>query len=180
MATTWTSLTHDHTAAHPDLRSVLSLGLSAALPMGAYFAVEAIGETLGIMPISNAPFGLPEWTAAAAMMVTLPMWGVARWLVGQHDQAGRIASRWIVAALAGVILLPFALSLANPFMSGLLSMVVLLTGIIAAMRASALSGGAGLLLAPGLLWFGLGSLIGFTTLAGGWSPPFALVDHNKH
>ncbi|MEO8685822.1 MAG: hypothetical protein ABI414_13400 [Devosia sp.] len=180
MATTWTSITHDHTAAHPDLRNVLSLGLSAALPMGLYFAVDAIGEALGVTPAVATPFGLPEWTAAAAMMVTLPMWGVARWLVGQHDQVGRVAGRWIVAAIVGVILLPFALALANPFVSGLLSMLVLLTGIIAAMRASALSAGAGLLLAPGLLWFGLGSLIGFTTMAGGWSPPFALVDHNKH
>jgi hypothetical protein len=180
MATTWTSFTHDHTAAHPDLRSVLSLGLSAALPMGLYFAVDAIGEALEITPVVATPFGLPGWTAAAAMMVTLPMWGVARWLVGQHDQVGRFASRWIVAALVGVILLPFALALANPFASGLLSMVVLLTGIIAAMRASAPSAEAGLLLAPGLVWFGLGSLIGFTTMAGGWSPPFALVDHNKH
>jgi tryptophan-rich sensory protein len=59
-------------------------------------------------------------------------------------------------------------------------MLVLVTGIVAAIRTSAVSGGATLLLAPGLLWFGLGSLIGFTTLAGGWSPPFALVDHNKH
>lgn len=180
MATTWTSLTHDHTAAHPDLRSVLSLGLSAAVPMGLYFAVEAMGEALGMAPVVATPFGLPEWTTAAAMMVTLPMWGVARWLVGQHDEVGRLASRWIVAAMAGVILLPFALSISNPFVDGLLSMVVLLTGIIAALRASALSAGAGLLLVPGLLCFGLGSLIGFTTLAGGWSPPFALVDHNRH
>ena len=36
------------------------------------------------------------------------------------------------------------------------------------------------LLAPGLVGFGLGSLVGFTALAGGWSPPFALVDHNRH
>jgi tryptophan-rich sensory protein len=108
------------------------------------------------------------------------MWGVARWLVGQRGVTGRSASRWLVALMVGVILLPFVLAFANPFMTSLLSMLVLLTGIIAMLRTSAVSGGAALLLAPGPVWFGLGSLIGFTTLAGGWSPPFALVDHNKH
>ena len=179
MATTWTSHNH-HTIAHGDVRSIFALGLSAALPIAAYFAVDAAADQLGIVPVVTAPLGLPEWTIAAAMLLTLPMWGVARWLIGQHDVVGRVASRWIVALIAGVILLPYALSLANPFMAGLLPMLVLLTGIVAAMRASALSGGAALLLAPGLVWFGLGSLIGFTTLAGGWSPPFAMVDHNKH
>ena len=180
MATTLTSLIHDHTASHPDLPSVLSLGLSAALPMGFYFLVDVIGEAVGIAPVLSTPLALPEWTSAAAMMLTLPMWGVARWLVAQHGQAGRIAGRWIVAAISGLILLPFALAVANPFISGVLSILVVLTGIIAAMRASALSAGAGLLLGPGLVWFGLGSLIGFATMAGGWSPPFALIDHNKH
>ena len=180
MATTWTNHNHDLAIAHTDVRGVLTLGLSAALPMAAYFAADMLGDALGMMPVVSPPLGLPEWSVAAAMMLTLPMWGVARWLVGQRGPAGRSASRWIVALTAGVIMLPFALSVANPFMAGLLPMLVLLTGIVATMRASALSGGAALLLAPGLLWFGLGSLIGFTTMAGGWSPPFALVDHNKH
>ncbi|MDB5527158.1 MAG: hypothetical protein JWR51_261 [Devosia sp.] len=180
MATTWTENNHDLAIAHVDLRGVITLGLSAALPMAGYFAADMLGDALGIMPVVTPPMGLPEWSVAAAMMLTLPMWGVARWLVGQRGPEGRRTSRWIVALIAGVILLPFALSLANPFMTGLLPMLVLLTGVVAAMRASALSGAAALLLAPGLVWFGLGSLIGFTTMAGGWSPPFALVDHNKH
>lgn len=180
MATTWSNTNHDLAIAPTDVRGIATLGLSAALPMAAYFAADVLGDALGIVPVVVTPLGLPDWTVAAAMMLTLPMWGVARWLVGQRGPAGRIASRWIVALIAGVILLPFAFSMANTFMAGLLTMLVLLTGIIAAMRAAALSGRAALLMAPGLVWFGLGSLIGFTTLAGGWSPPFALVDHNKH
>jgi len=180
MATTWTTDSRDLNHVSNDLSSIALLGLSAALPMAGYFAADVLGDALGITPVIATPLGLPEWTVAAAMMVSLPMWGVARWLVGLRGSDGRSASRWIVALIAGVILLPFALSFANPFMASLLSMLVLLTGVIAAMRAAALSGPATLLLAPGLIWFGLGSLIGFTTLAGGWSPPFALVDHNKH
>ncbi len=82
--------------------------------------------------------------------------------------------------IGGIILLPFAVLIANPLTASLLSMLVLLIGIIAAVRASALSAVAGILLLPGLLGLGIGSLIGFTTLAGGWSPPFGLLDHNKH
>lgn len=180
MATTWITHPHELNVARTDARSVATLGLSAALPMAAYFAADILGEAFGLVPVVNLPMGLPHWTAAAAMILTLPMWGIARWKVGQRGDAGRVASRWIVALIAGVILLPYALSVANPFMDSLLFMLVLLTGIIAAMRAAALSGTAMALLAPGLVWFGLGSLIGFTTLAGGWSPPFALVDQNKH
>ena len=180
MATTWTSQSRNLSFAPTDFGGVVTLGLSAALPMAAYFAADIAGSAFGVVPVVAAPLGLPEWTAAASMMVTLPMWGVARWLVAQRGAPGRSASRAIVALIAGVILLPFGLSMASPIMAGLMLMLVLLTGLVAAMRAAALSGGAALLLAPGLVWFGLGSLIGFTTLAGGWSPPFALVDHNKH
>ncbi|HTM78156.1 MAG TPA: hypothetical protein VL133_11085, partial [Devosia sp.] len=179
MATTWSINSPDHTVAHGDVRAIAGLGLSAALPMAAYFVADIVGDAIGLVPVVTPPLGLPEWTLAAAMMLTLPMWGVARWLVASQGAAGRVAGHWIVALIGGVVLLPFALSLANPFMAGLLPVLVLLTGIVAVMRSSALSGGAALLLAPGLVWFGLGSLVGFTTLAGGWSPPFALVDHNR-
>ena len=180
MATTWTDRHHDHAIAHGDVGNVASLGLSAALPMAAYFTADIWGGAMGLVPVVTAPFGLPDWIMAAVMMLTLPMWGVARWLVRRHGAAGRVAGHWIVALILGTVLLPYGLSLANPFMAGLLPVLVLLTGIVAVMRSSALSGGAALLLTPGLVWFGLASLVGFTALAGGWSPPFALVDHNRH
>src|SRR6478752_2802712 len=121
MATTWTTQNTDHAVQPTDIAGVFALGLSAALPMAAYFATDMLGDAMHITPVIAPPLGLPEWTVAAAMMLTLPMWGVARWLVGQHGVAGRSASRWIVALIAGVILLPFALAFANPFMTSLLS-----------------------------------------------------------
>ena len=180
MATTWNSFGADHSLDHNHLRGVVGLGFSAALPTAGYLLVNAIADASGLVPGAATPMGVPAWTVAAATMITLPLWGVARWLVAQHGDAGRVASRWIIALMAGAILLPFALTPANTFLASLLPMLVLLTGIVAAMRASALSATAGLLMLPGLVGLGVGSLIGFTALAGGWSPPFALVDHNKH
>ncbi|WP_375452204.1 hypothetical protein [uncultured Devosia sp.] len=171
---------HQHAIAPDGFGNAFGLGVSVAVPPLAYFAVGATMDAMGVAPLAAAPFGLPAWIGIAAIAVMLAMWGMAHFLMRQQGDAGQAAGRWVAALIAGVIVLQFALALANPFVSSLLSMLVLLSGIVAVMRVSALSGAAALLLAPGLVWFGLGSLIGFTTLAGGWSPPFALVDHNKH
>src|SRR3954463_6915210 len=105
MATIWTTQKRELAEAPVDAMGIVTLGLSAALPMAAYFAADMLADAMGLVPVITPPLGLPEWTVAAAMMVTLPMWGVARWLVGQRGDAGRIASRWVVALIAAVIML---------------------------------------------------------------------------
>lgn len=178
MATTWNNFSQDHAAVQ--LPSALGLVAAVALPVATYGLLTLAASSVGVVAVASAPFGLPAWSVQAATVLTLGMAGAAQWIVSRHGRAGLLASGWIMALMAGIIVLPFALLLASPWVASLLSMVVLLVGVIAMLRASALSATAGLLLLPGLVWMGIGSMIGFTTLAGGWSPPFALIDTNRH
>ena len=158
-----------------DRHDGIGAGLSAALPLVGLVAAYGAAEVLGIQPVLHAPLGLPEWTGALALAISLPLWGTARWIVAEHGHEGRVAGWWIVALMIGAILAPFLLTVADPFMSTLVSMVLVLIGLAAAGRAAAVSGRATLLVLPGLAWLGLGAVLGFGVVAGGWSPPFAIT-----
>lgn len=158
-----------------DRHDGIGAGLSAALPLGGLVAAYGAAEAFGIQPVLHAPLGLPEWTGALALAISLPLWGAARWIVAEHGDEGRAAGWWIVALMVGAILAPFLLTIADPFMSTVVSMLLMLIGLAAAGRAANVSGRAALLVLPGVAWLGLGAVLGFGVVAGGWSPPFAVT-----
>jgi len=179
MAEIWSDFERDYPIGHGRSEAVKA-GVSAALPIAAFLGVHVLGQALGLDAIyPKLPFGLPAWSNALALAVTLPMWGYAHFLVSGRGPSGRIAGRWIVVFAGLLLVLPFALASFDAFFGGIFSLVVLLSGIIAAGRAGAISGRAGLLLLPGLLWTGVGALAGFGAVAGGWSPPFALMNRQN-
>lgn len=181
MAATWTSWSSDHSVFDADRQDVLGVVLSAGLPLAGLVIVHAGAEAAGLASfIIPAPFGLPAWMGMAALLVMLPMWGIARWLVARHGHEGHVAGWWVVALMAAVIIAPFAMAAVDVLMASMVSMLLLLTGIIAAARTAALSGPAAALLLPGIIWTGAGALVGFSIVAGGWSPPFALTESHGH
>lgn len=180
MADIWTDFDGEHYADH-GRAGAMRAGFSAALPLIGLLVVYATGEAFGLRAAYPVmPFGLPAWSGVAVLGLTLPLWGLAHMLVTQHGREGRLAGRWIAGFVVLALVLPFGLASADMVLGSFLSMVVLLAGIVAAARTSAVSGRASLLLLPGLLWMGLGALVGFGMAAGGWSPPFALTDTEKY
>jgi tryptophan-rich sensory protein len=173
---TFTAVTHNFSSLlDADRHDGIGAGLSAALPLMGLVVAYGAAEAMGVQPVLHAPLGLPEWTGALALAISLPLWGAARWLVAEHGHEGRAAARWIVALMVASILAPFMLTVADPFMSTVVSMVLMLIGLAAAGRAASVSGRACLLVLPGLAWLGLGAVLGFGVVAGGWSPPFAVT-----
>lgn len=158
----------------------LSLFVSALLPLAGFVAMQLAAEDMGVARASFGPQGLPAWMMLAATVTLLPMWGLAHWLVSQRGAEGIAAARWIALLIGAVIVVPYGMAAVDGFFASMLAMLVLLIGIVAAGRAALISGPAALLLLPGLFWAGGGALLGFSSIMAGWSPPFALIDHNKH
>lgn len=157
-----------------DRHDMLGLVLSAALPLAVFVIANGVAELNGMLPLFFSPFGLPGWLGGALHIGSLPLFGIARWMVAERGQAGRIAGWWLVALMAGTIAFPFLVMPLDSLMLSIVAMTLLLIGLSAAVRTAAVSKIAALVMLPGLAWMGLSAFVGLSFVAG-WSPPFALT-----
>lgn len=158
-----------------DRHDALGMVLSAALPLAVFVIANGMAELNGAVPLFFAPFGLPGWVGALLHIGSLPLFGVARWLVARRGHEGQVAGWWLVALMAGTIAFPFIVAPLDSLALSIVSMSLLLVGLGTAIRTSAVSHRAGLLMMPGLAWMGLSAFVGIGLVAG-WSPPFALTN----
>ena len=153
----------------------LGMVLSAALPLSVFVIANGLGELAGVAPLFFAPFGLPGWVGAVLHVGSLPLFGLARWMVAEHSAAGRRAGWWLVGLMAATIALPFLVAPLDFLMISMLAVTLLLIGMATALRVAAVSKRAALIMLPGLAWMGLSAFVGLS-LAAGWSPPFSLTN----
>lgn len=158
-----------------DRHDLLGLILSASLPLAVFVIANGIGQLNGVTPLFFAPLGLPGWVGAALHLGSLPLFGVARWLVAGRGDAGRRAGWWIVALMAGAIAFPFLVNPLDSLMLSLVALAVLVVGLGAMARAGAVDPRAALVMAPGLAWLGFSAFVGLA-FAAAWSPPFAVTN----
>lgn len=178
MATSKAVSTQIKSALDADRHDALGLLLSGALPLSVFVIVHGMAELAGIVPLFFAPFGLPGWLGAALHIATLPLFGVARWLVVEHESAdGRNAGWWLVGLMAGLIALPFVVGPLDSLILSVMTMALLLAGMAAAVRVGKVSPLAAMIMLPGVLWMGVSAFIGLALVAA-WAPPFGLTNAN--
>lgn len=163
-----------HSVLDADRHDLLGLVLSAALPLAVLVIANGVAELSGVLPLFFSPFGLPGWVGGALHIGSLPLFGIARWMVADRGPAGRVAGWWLVALIAGTIAFPFVVTPLDSLMLSIASMTLLLVGLSAAVRTATVSRRAALVMLPGLAWMGLSAFVGLSFVAG-WSPPFALT-----
>jgi len=161
-----------------DRHDLLGLTLSAALPLAVFVIANGVGQITGNPPLFFSPFGLPGWFGAVMHLVTLPLFGAARWMVAERGEAGRKAGWWLVALMLGMIAFPFVVLPLDSLALSMISMALLLLGIGTTLRVSSVSRQAGLVMAPGLAWMGLSAAMGLALVAA-WAPPFAVTNVNN-
>lgn len=162
-----------------DRHDLLGLVLSAALPLAVFVIANGVAELNGALPLFFSPFGLPGWLGGALHIGSLPLFGIARWMVADRGHGGRVAGWWLVALMAGTIAFPFVVMPLDSLMLSIVAMTLLLIGLSAALRTAAVSPRAALVMLPGLAWMGFSAFIGLSFVAG-WSPPFGLTNANSH
>ncbi len=160
-----------------DRHDGLGLALSAALPLAMFVIVNGSVQAAGGQALFFAPFGLPGWLGAALHLGTLPLFGVARWMVAGHGETGRSANRWIVALLVSAIAFPFLVGLLDTLMISIVSFAMFILALSSMARAAAVDRKAALVMAPAMAWMGFSAFIGLS-FAAAWSPPFAVT--NSH
>lgn len=160
-----------------DRHDLLGLVLSAALPLAVFVVANGIAELNGFLPLFFSPFGLPGWVGGALHVGSLPLFGIARWMVAHHGEEGHSAGWWIVGLIAGMVIFPFVVMPLDSLQLSLVSLTLLLVGLGALARTAAVSQRAALIMAPGLCWMGVSAFVGLTFVAS-WSPPFALTTTN--
>lgn len=153
--------------------------LSAALPLAAYVVAHGIADLNHLTPLFFAPFGLPGWVGGVLYLMGLPLFGIARWMVAERRESGRVAGWWLVALIAGTIAFPFVVFPLDSLMLSIVSMALLILGIGAAIRTAKVSHLAGFIMLPGLAWMGLSAFVGLSFVAG-WTPPFSLTNANAN
>ena len=153
----------------------LGMVLSGALPISVFVIVNGLAELAGVLPLFFAPFGIAGWLGAAVHIGSLPLFGIARWMVAGQGGAGRRAGWWLVGLMAGTIAMPFVVGPLDSLMLSLLATVLLLVGLGTLVRVARVSPRAALVMAPGMAWMGLSACVGLS-LAAGWSPPFSLTN----
>lgn len=158
-----------------DRRDGLGLVLSAALPISVFVIANGLAELNGLVPLFFAPFGLPGWIGAALHIGSLPLFGVAHWMIANSGRDGSVARRWLEGLMAGSIAFPFAVAPLDTLLLSLAAMVLLLVGMAASLRVAKVSIKAALVMLPGLAWMGLSAFFGLSVVAG-WSPPFGLTN----
>jgi hypothetical protein len=171
------AITHN-TAVDTGRHDLLTLVLSASLPLAVFVLANGVAELNGTLPLFFSPFGLPGWVGAALYIGSLPLFGIARWMIAREGHAGRVAARWIVALMAGAIVFPFIVAPLDSLMLSIASMALVIVGLAALARVAQISVKAALVMAPGLSWLGLSALVGLSFIAG-WSPPFGLTNANN-
>ena len=157
-----------------DRHDLLGAVLSAALPLAVFVIANGVAELNGMLPLFFSPFGLPGWVGGALHIGSLPLFGIARWMVAGRGEAGRTAGWWLVALMAGTIAFPFVVMPLDSLMLSIVAMTLLLVGISATVRTAVVSKRAALVMLPGLGWMGLSAFVGLSFVAG-WSPPFGLT-----
>ena len=175
MATSIAISTSVRPALDANRHDALGMVLSGALPLSVFIIVHGMAELAGVMPLFFAPFGLPGWLGAVLHIGSLPLFGLARWMVAQRGDEGRRAGWWLVGLMAGTIALPFMVGPLDSLMLSATTVTLLLVGIAAGLRVAAVSPLAALVMLPGMAWLGLSAFIGLS-LAAGWSPPFSLTN----
>lgn len=175
MATSTTAFGPTPSALDTNRHDGLGLVLSGALPLSVFVIVHGLAQLAGVMPLFFAPFGLPGWLGAVLHIGSLPLFGIARWMVAQNGDAGRRAGWWLVGLMAGTIGLPFVAAPLDPLLLSAGTVLLVLVGMATGLRVAAVSPLAGLIMLPGLAWMGLSAFVGLS-LAAGWSPPFGLTN----
>lgn len=160
-----------------DRHDALGIVLSAALPLAVFVIANGIAELNGMVPLFFSPMGLPGWFGGALHLASLPLFGVARWMVAARGVEGRKAGWWVVALMAGTIAMPFLIAPFDSLSLTILAFALLLTGLSAWARVARVDGKAALLMAPGIGWLGFSAFVGLS-FAAAWAPPFA-VTHSQ-
>jgi hypothetical protein len=158
-----------------DRHNSLGLVLSAALPLAVFVIANGLAELNGAQPLFFSPLGLPGWAGAVLHLGALPLFGAARWMVAGRGAAGRSAGWWIVALMAGMIAFPFLVGPLDSLVLSIIAFALLVVGLGATARATAVDRRAGLLMMPGMVWMGFSAFVGLSFVAA-WSPPFAVTN----
>lgn len=158
-----------------DRHDVVGLVLSAALPLAVFVIANGVAELNGALPLFFAPLGLPGWVGGALHIGSLPLFGIARWMVANRGHEGRVAGWWLVALMAGTIAFPFVVAPLDSLLLSIVAMALLVVGLGAVARTAAVSRKAALVMMPGLGWMGFSAFVGLS-FAAGWSPPFAVTN----
>ncbi|WEK04854.1 MAG: tryptophan-rich sensory protein [Candidatus Devosia phytovorans] len=161
-----------------DRHDALGLVLSAALPLAVFVIANGLAEINGMLPLFFSPLGLPGWAGGALYLATLPLFGIARWMVAARGDEGRKAGWWLVALMAGTIAMPFLVAPLESLALTILAFVLLVTGLSAWARVAKVDGKAALLMAPGIAWLGFSAFVGLS-FAAAWAPPFAVTNSNS-
>jgi len=178
MATTRAAAKPSISLLDADRHDVLGLVLSAALPLAVFVIANGIAELNGMLPLFFSPLGLPGWVGGALHLVTLPLFGIARWMVAARGVEGRKAGWWLVGLMGGTIAMPFLIAPFDSMTLTILAFALLLVGFGAWARVAKVDGKAALLMAPGIGWLGFSAFVGLS-FAAAWAPPFAVTNSNS-
>lgn len=165
----------DLTAFDPHRNEVLGLGVSAAMPLAAAFAVAGICAGFGlssIAPLYADP--LAHWPAALMFFPQFVLWGAAHYLASRAD-AGGVASRWVLALIGWGLLTPFLPGVLDPFWMGWASVFTFALAGLTALHVGQVSRLGSMLILPSLVWAAAGAIPGYVFLTNGWSPGFAVA-----
>ncbi|MCS6760609.1 MAG: hypothetical protein MO846_00340 [Candidatus Devosia symbiotica] len=160
-------------------RDGLGMALNAALPLLAFVIANGIAELNGAFPVLFAPFGLLSWLGAALHIGSLPLFGLARWMVMTRGRDGRSVSCWLEALMAACVVFPFVVAPLDSLLLNLATMTLLLLGLAVALRVTNVSPQADLLMLPGLVWMRLSAFVGLS-LDAVWSSSFGLINSQGH
>lgn len=155
-----------------NIRAGLTLLACAALVPGLFGLVNLGAETLGILPLFFAPFGLPGWVGGATHLAQLALMGAAYGALVLV--AAPRARLWLAGLVALYIALPFITPPLDSLQLSLVCTFVLLFGLATLMRVGAASPLAGWLLTPMLAIVGFSAAMGLV-LTAAYTPPFALI-----
>ena len=157
-----------------DRHNGLGLVLSATLPLAIFVIANGLSELSGMTALFFAPLGLPSWMGAVLHLGSLPLFGIARWLVADRGDAGRKAGWWVVGLMAALIVHPFLVMPLDALFLSILSVAILFVGMGALVRVAAVDAKAAMIMAPGMAWMGFSAFIGLS-FAAAWAPPFAVT-----
>lgn len=158
-----------------DRHNALGFVLSAAMPLAVFVVANGLAEINGMVPLFFAPFGLPGWMGGVLHLASLPLFGIARWMVVDRGAEGRRAGWWLVALMAGMIVHPFLVMPLDSLVLSILAFALLVLGLGTMVRVGAVDPKAAMVMAPGMIWAGFSAFVGLS-FAAAWSPPFAVTN----
>lgn len=158
-----------------DRHDWLGLVLSAALPLAVFVIANGLGKLAGVTPLFFAPFGAPGWLGASLHLMSLPLFGIARWMVVDRGREGQLAGWWVAGLIAAMIAFPFVVMPLDTLALSIVSVALVVLALGTMGRVAKVDPKAALVMAPGLVWMGVSAFVGMA-FAGGWSPPFALAN----